>query len=110
MRGTKKKEKKGEREVGAQHTSHLLVSDQEAVGVLVFTRNFIVGKQIDQLTDKPNHFLVPRDIGHGEAAGCTLTTVGHTLREGQHQRLLVTDLSLGGQLVVVTFHYRLDWI
>lgn len=85
------------------------MSDQEAVGVLMLTRNVIVGKQTHQLTDKPHHFLVPRDVGHGEAAGCTLTTVGHALWEGEHQGLLVTDLSLGDSLWWSQFIADLIW-
>lgn len=85
-RASQKEQKEGEEQWGQTHTrllasSYLFVSDQEAVGVLVFTRDFIVGKQSHQLLDKPDHFLVPGYVGHGEAAGCTLATVGHALRK-----------------------------
>ncbi|KAL0605676.1 hypothetical protein AAY473_022274 [Plecturocebus cupreus] len=38
---------------------------EEAIRVLVFTCNFIVGDQIHQLEDKLYHFLMPGHVGHG---------------------------------------------
>lgn len=44
------------------------VSYQEAVGVFMFTSNFIVGDESHQLADKVYHLLVPGHVGHGETA------------------------------------------
>lgn len=75
--------------------SYLLVSYQEAVGMFVFTSNFIVGDQIHQLTDKAHHFFVPGHVGHGKTACRTLSTVGNTLwKHYNSQRQLQTYLNV----------------
>lgn len=84
-------------------SSYLFVSDQKAIGVLMFTRNFIVRKQSHQLLDKPDHFLVPRHVGHGEAAGRALATVGHTLRKNSSYRAFYGD-GLRWSCFILTVH------
>lgn len=62
--------------------SYLLVGNQEAVGVFVFTGDIIVRDQLHQFADKPDDFLVPGHVGHGQIACGTCSTVGDTL--GKH--------------------------
>lgn len=60
--------------------SHLFVSYQDAVRVLVLTRDFIVRDEVGQLLDKVHHLLMPGDVGHSEVAGWAFAAVCHTLR------------------------------
>lgn len=55
------------------------MGDQEAVGVLVFAGNLVAREKIHQFTDKVHHLFVPRDVGHGEAAGRAFPAVRHPL-------------------------------
>lgn len=59
--------------------SHLFVSYQEAVGVLVLTGDAVVREELGQLLDKVHDLLVPGDVGHGEAAGRAVAAVRHPL-------------------------------
>lgn len=61
-------------------SSYLSVCDEQTVGVLVFTGNLILGQHVGQLLDKSDHFLVPGDISHGQAAGGAFPTVRHSLQ------------------------------
>lgn len=63
---------------------YLGVCDEQTVGVLVFTGNLIVRQHVGQLLDKSDHFLVPGDISHGQAAGGALPAVRHSLRTARH--------------------------
>ena len=47
--------------------------------MLVLTGDLVVGEQVGQLLHEVDDLLVPRHIGHGEAAGRALATVGHSL-------------------------------
>lgn len=72
--------------------SHLLVSDQETVGVFVLTRNAVVGDEVGQLLDEAHHLLVPGDVGHGEVAGRAFTAVRHAL--GRNMETVTVSLTL----------------
>lgn len=58
--------------------------DEQTVGVLVFAGNLILRQHVSQLLDKSDHFLVPGDISHGQAAGRAFPTVRHSLQTFQH--------------------------
>lgn len=65
-------------------SSYLGVCDEQTVGVLVFTGDLILRQHVGQLLDKSDHFLVPGDISHGQAAGGALPAVRHSLRTARH--------------------------
>lgn len=52
---------------------------QDTVGMLVFGSNFVVGNTVGEALTEMNHFIVPRNILHGQRTGLGLTTVCHTL-------------------------------
>lgn len=58
---------------------YLCMSDEQTVGVLVLTGDLILGQHVHQLLDEGDHFLVPRDVGHGETAGGAFPAVRHSL-------------------------------
>lgn len=58
---------------------YLVMGQQQAVRVLVLAGDLVVGKQVGQLLHEVDDLLVPRHVGHGEAAGRALATVGHPL-------------------------------
>lgn len=62
-----------------KRSSYLGVCDQQTVGVLVLAGDLVLGQQVGQLLDEGDHFLVPRDVGHGQAAGGALPAVRHSL-------------------------------
>lgn len=61
-------------------SSYLGVCNEQTVGVLVFTGDLILRQHVGQLLDKSDHFLVPGDISHGQAAGRALPAVRHSLQ------------------------------
>lgn len=65
-------------------SSYLRVCDEQTVGVLVFAGDLILRQHVGQLLDKSDHFLVPGDISHGQAAGGALPTVRHSLQTARH--------------------------
>lgn len=65
-------------------SSYLRVCNEQTVGVLVFTGDLILRQHVGQLLDKSDHFLVPGDISHGQAAGGALPTVRHSLQTARH--------------------------
>lgn len=76
--------------------SHLFVSYQEAVGVLVLTGDAVVWEELGQLLDKVHDLLVPGDVGHGEAAGRAVAAVRHPL--GRNKGTVSGGSMLQGQV------------
>lgn len=62
--------------------------EQKTVGVLVFAGNLVVREQVGQLLHEMDDLLVPRDVGHGQAAGRALATIRHSLEEHQNIDML----------------------
>lgn len=50
----------------------------------MFAGNLILRQHVSQLLDKGDHFLVPRDVSHGQSAGGAFPTVRHSLQTFQH--------------------------
>ena len=67
-----------------QVSSYLGVCDEQAVRVLVLASDLILRQHVSQLLDEGDHFLVPRDVGHRQAAGRTFPAVRHSLETHEY--------------------------
>lgn len=79
-----------------------MMCQEKAVRVLMLAGNLIVREQAGQLLHKVDDLLVPRYVGHGEAAGRALAAVGHPLQREDKAEESPLEPRPGGEIPPAT--------